>query len=184
MRIVISGTHASGKSTLVADFATAHPDFDVFADPFELIDAAAEEPDAETFSAQLQLSANRLLELPPDARVIAERGPLDFLAYLDALTSLRRPTRSRSLFRHGMALTAEAMTRVNLLALLPLVPSDGIEVPADEDIELRNAMNDALLDLADDPDLVGPVEIVEITGTRSSRLTQLETAVTHRAHRR
>lgn len=184
MRIVISGTHASGKSTLVADFATAHPAYDVLPDPFEMIDAAAEVPDAETFSAQLQFSANRLLELPPGARVIAERGPLDFLAYLDALASLRRPTRSPSLFRRGMARTTEAMTRVDLLALLPLAPRDGIEVPADEDIELRDAMNDALLELADDPDLVGSAEVVEITGNRSSRLTQLETAVTRLVHRR
>ncbi|UUE20380.1 ATP-binding protein [Microbacterium sp. J1-1] len=27
MRIVVSGTHASGKSTLIADFLAAHPDF-------------------------------------------------------------------------------------------------------------------------------------------------------------
>lgn len=32
MRIVVSGTHASGKSTLVSDFAVRHPDFVVLPD--------------------------------------------------------------------------------------------------------------------------------------------------------
>ena len=36
MRIVISGTHASGKSTLIADFASRRPEFEVFPDPYEL----------------------------------------------------------------------------------------------------------------------------------------------------
>ncbi|WP_116950968.1 AAA family ATPase [Jiangella endophytica] len=176
MRIVISGTHGSGKSTLVSDFATAHPGFEVFADPFELIDAAGDEPDAETFFAQLLLAAERLGELSPGTRVIAERGPLDFLAYLDALEALGRPTRSPGLFRRGLARTAEAMAHVDLLVLLPLAPRDGIEVPADEDLELRDAMNDALLELADDTQLTGAAEIVEITGDRSARLAHLDDA--------
>jgi hypothetical protein len=73
--------------------------------------------------------------------------------------------------------TAQAMARVDLLVLLPLAPRDGIEVPTDEDPELRDAMNDALLELADDPDLVETTTIVEITGERTSRLGQLEAAI-------
>lgn len=59
----------------------------------------------ETFFAQLRLTAARLAELPAGARVIAERGPIHFLAYLDALDALRRPTRSRSLLRQGVETT-------------------------------------------------------------------------------
>ena len=175
MRIVVSGTHASGKSTLIADFAAAHPDFEVLGDPFELVDAADHEPDATTFFAQLRSSAARLRELDKNARAIAERGPLDFLAYLDALDELRRPTRGHDLFRRGAALTAAAMERVDLLVLLPLTVSPPIEVPEEEDRELRDAMNDALLELAGDEDLVGRTEVTEIVGHRAERLAQLET---------
>ena len=87
MRIVVSGTHASGKSTLIADFAAAHPGYRMLPDPFELLDEAAE-ADAAAFVAQLRLSAARLTRLAPGDDVIAERGPLDFLAYLDALDVL------------------------------------------------------------------------------------------------
>ena len=40
MRIVVSGTHASGKSTLISDFALRHPEFVVLPDPFEALDDA------------------------------------------------------------------------------------------------------------------------------------------------
>ncbi|SFS03762.1 AAA domain-containing protein [Microbacterium sp. cf046] len=177
MRIVVSGTHGSGKSTLIGDFAVRHREFAVLADPFELMDAAAEEPDAGMFFAQLRSSAARLLELSDEEAVIAERGPLDFLAYLDALDALRRPTRAPGLVRRGASLTAEAMARVDLVVLLPLTPSAGIELSADEDLELRDAMNDALLELADDPDLVGNAAVVEITGDAEHRLEQLEATI-------
>ena len=34
MRIVVSGTHASGKSTLIADFLAARPEYLSLGDPF------------------------------------------------------------------------------------------------------------------------------------------------------
>lgn len=176
MRIVISGTHASGKSTLISDFAFAHPEFEVLPDPYELIDSASE-ADAGSFFAQLRLSAARLLDAPRGAHVIAERGPLDFVAYLEALEVLRRPTRSAGLTERGAALTATAMTHVDLLVVLPLSHREGIEVPDDEDPELRDAMNEALLELVDDPDLTGTALVVEITGEPSARLAQLEASV-------
>ncbi|WP_298130329.1 AAA family ATPase [Micropruina sp.] len=177
MRIVVSGTHGSGKSTLISDFAGRHPDFTVLPDPYELIDDALDEPDAGTYFTQLQLAAERLLELSPQVDVIAERGPLDLLAYLDALNTLGRPTRSGSLFRRGLARVADAADRVDLLILLPLYPGSGIEVPAEEDRELRAAMDAALLELVDDPDLVADAEVVEITGSPAERLERLDAAV-------
>ena len=44
----------------------------------------------------------------------------------------------------------------------------------DEDPELRAAMNEALLDLVDDPDLVGErTRVIEVSGDRASRLAAL-----------
>ncbi|MBN9194747.1 MAG: AAA family ATPase [Microbacterium sp.] len=179
MRIVVSGTHASGKSTLIGDFAARHPDWRVLPDPFELVDEAPDRPDAGVFFRQVQIAAARLIE-PGSGHLIAERGPLDFLAYLDALDALGRPERSRELFRRGIPLTARATAHADLLVLLPLDATDP-GGPDDEDPELRAAMDAALLELADDPDLVGDTEIVEITGDRDARLAQLEAAVAQRA---
>jgi hypothetical protein len=133
VRVVVSGTHASGKSTLVS----------------------------------------------------AERGPVDFLAYLAALADLGRPTVGPGLLATLRASTAEAMAHVDLLVVLPLGPGDDFTVPEDEDPELRAAMDQCLLDLCEDDDLVGPAtRVVELTGTPEQRLTGLLTALAHPPDRR
>jgi hypothetical protein len=176
MLIVVSGTHASGKSTLIGDFVARRPDAAALPDPFEFIDEADAEPDAEVYARQLVISARRLEHVWPGL-TIAERGPLDFLAYLDALDRLGRPTASASLFRQGVPLTARAMSRVDLLVLLPLDARQPIEVDDEEDPVLRAEMDESLFELADDPDLVGDALVVELSGDRPSRLAQLLAAV-------
>jgi len=104
--------------------------------------------------------------------VIAERGPLDFLAYLDALDALGRPGRSSGLQERGAAIVAETAPSIDLLVLLPLSGS-GIDVPDDEDPALRDEMDAALLELADDPDLVGGARVIELVGDPAQRLDQL-----------
>ncbi|PFG16682.1 AAA domain-containing protein [Propionicimonas paludicola] len=177
MLVVISGTHASGKTTLIADFVARHPEFEMLPDPFEMLDEAEIDLSNDIFFDQLQVASARLQGLAHSRSWIAERGPLDFLAYLDALVTLRRPTRSPDLFARGLELAAEGMAHVDLLVLLPLTEADVIEVPDDEDPELREATNDSLLELADDPDLLGNAAVIEITGSASSRLAQLESAI-------
>lgn len=173
MRIVVSGTHASGKSTLIADFVDAEPGYQVLPDPFELLDDALDEPDAGTFFDQLRITAARLRDLPPD--VIAERGPLDFLAYLSALEQLGRSGRAPELFERGLPIAVDALRHVDLVVLLPLNAADGIRVPDDEDPRLRAAMNDALLELTDE--LLPDAEVLELTGDRARRLEQLLRAI-------
>ena len=176
MRIVVSGTHASGKSTLIADFARRCAGFEVFPDPFELLDEAFDGPDVDVFLAQLSLAADRLVGVPAGARVIAERGPLDFVAYLDALEALGRGGAPAAVRRRGLQTAVEAMRHVDLLVVLPLSTHDHIEVPEDEDPELRTAMDAALLDLVDDPVVVAGTRVLELSGPPEERLAQLTEA--------
>jgi hypothetical protein len=167
MRIVVSGTHASGKSTLISDFVVRHPEFAVLPDPFESIDEEWDAPEPGMFAAQLRVAADRLLDHDID-QLIAERGPLDFVAYLRALgTEVPERLLDRAI---------GAMQHVDLLAVLPLSAADPIRAGADEYAELRADMNDALLDLIDDPDLVGQATVVELTGDPAARLAALESA--------
>jgi predicted ATPase len=175
MRIVISGTHASGKSTLVADFALRHPEFAVLPDPFDLVDEMWDSPNAASFAAQLRISADRLDPLEWPENLIAERGPIDFLAYLLALEELTGPSSSRQLLERSTEITREALSHIDLLVVLPLTAIDPIEAGIDEHLELRDTMNDILLDLVGDSDLVGQrPKVAEITGDRDRRLTALE----------
>ncbi|GAA3636518.1 hypothetical protein GCM10022200_19830 [Microbacterium awajiense] len=178
MRIVVSGTHASGKSTLIADFVARHPSFTVLPDPFELLDESWDQPTAGLFAAQLRLAADRLLSDEFDGDLIAERGPLDFLAYLHALHELGRAEHPDESVPRADEVAQRALSQVDLLVVLPLVDDDGIVVGDDEDLELRDAADRALLDLIDDPDLVGDdVRVAEITGDRAARLVTLEALV-------
>lgn len=142
------------------------------------MDAALETPDASTFSEQLVASAKRLLAGGPERDVIVERGPLDFLAYLAALETLGRGGRSAALFEQGVELTSRAMDEVDLLVILPLQHRDGPAAADDEDLELRSAVNESLLELSDDPDLIGDrARVIEVVGDRAARLAAANAAL-------
>lgn len=172
MRIVVSGTHASGKSTLISDFIAAHPDYVALGDPFDLVDEN-QGADAELFDKQLRLAARRLITTTGSS-LIVERGPWDFLAYLDALDTLGRDEYAAQLFQSGLALTLRASARADLVAFLPV--DEHIPAPLDEEGELREAMEAALRDLLEDGDIV-TTPVVELTGSPSARLAQLQQAI-------
>ncbi|MCI2959083.1 ATP-binding protein [Agromyces atrinae] len=175
MRIVVSGTHASGKSTLISDFAREHPEYAVLPDPFELVDEAHDAPGASPFAAQLGLAAERLTSDASRRHLIAERGPLDFLAYLRALEELELASLDPAVLERAEQRTLDALSTIDLLVVLPLNARDRIDVGSDEHLELRETMNDVLLDLIDDPDVVGDrLTIAELTGTPEVRLAALE----------
>ncbi|EIC07520.1 hypothetical protein OR221_2203 [Microbacterium laevaniformans OR221] len=178
MRIVVSGTHASGKSTLIADFARRHPEYAVFADPFELIDESDDRPAAAMFASQLRLAAGRLIDIHSGENLIAERGPLDFLAYLLALDELGRTALDRSTLSSAADRTRGALATVDHLVLLPLTAAHPIHVGDDEDAALRETMNDVLLDLLDDADVVpAGLTVTEVTGSPAERLATIETLI-------
>jgi hypothetical protein len=187
VRIAISGTHCSGKTTLLEDFIAAHRDYVHEPEPYEWLDvygeATGDEPTTDDFYRQLELSIDRVRTYGRGARVVAERSPVDFLAYLLALSDLGRVGRDCEMIASAADLVAAGIEHIDLLVVLPLNGRDGLAVSESEDIELREAMNDRLVDLisADEYALFtsGSPRIVEIHGTRDQRLRSLEIAVSH-----
>lgn len=180
MRIVISGTHGSGKSTLIGDFAARHPEYRILLDPFdELRDDAVAELDAELFERQLPIAAKRLISLRDagdGGAVVAERGPIDFLAYLLALDRLGRPGRPRGDLDAAIHWTRAAAGHVDLLVVLPFDDAIGIGIGEEEDPELRDEVDRLLVELAEDAELSG-TRVVEVAGAPRARLRQLEEIV-------
>jgi hypothetical protein len=183
VRIAVSGTHCSGKSTLVEDFLAIHPDYTHEPEPYDALDlhgeASAEEPGAEAFYRQLEISVDTLRRYGRGAHLIAERSPLDFVAYILALRDLRRG--GREFAAAAVQLAATGMEHLDLLVILPLNDADGIDAPESEEPELREAMNDRLLEIitTDEFDLLGGngLRIIEVHGTRRQRLAALEGAI-------
>lgn len=173
MRIAVSGTHCSGKSTLVEDFLAVHPEYVHEPEPFDALElfgeASGEEPTAADFYRQLELSVETLRRYGPGTHLIAERSPLDFVAYILAL-------RGRERLEPAIELAARGMEHLDLLVVLPLNDADGIDAPESEDPELREAMNDQLLDIitTDEFDLLGGLRVVEVQGSRRQRLALLK----------
>ncbi|HEV3486499.1 MAG TPA: hypothetical protein VG106_13905, partial [Vicinamibacterales bacterium] len=85
MRIAVSGTHCSGKTTLVEDFLAIHRDYAHEPEPYEWLtelhgEGTPDVPGVDDFYRQLEISVDRLGTHDRGAKVIAERSPIDFLA--------------------------------------------------------------------------------------------------------
>src|SRR5256885_4068270 len=83
MRIALSGSHRTGKSTLRGDLAEQLPGYATVAEPYEVLEEEgyqfAQPPSLEDYLRQLERSIELLGERREDA--VFERCPLDFLAY-------------------------------------------------------------------------------------------------------
>lgn len=175
MRIVVSGTHASGKSTLIADFLAAHPEYLSLGDPFDDLEEEAVDPSGEASFAALRIAAGRLRATAGQQDVIAERGPLDFAAYLIALERLGRS--DGALVERAIAIAEDSLALVDLVVLVPLDARRSIRIPADEDPALREAMDQALFDLADDLAQDTGVRLLTVAGDGEMRLATLVEAI-------
>lgn len=182
MRIAISGTHCCGKSTLIESFLAAHNEYVHEPEPYEMLqelhgEVFSAEPTAEDFFRQLEYQHERLREYSAGDRVVFERGPVDFVAYLLALDDLGRDTADAALARQSIQIAGSV---VKLLDLIVYVRATG-EAPESEDPELRTAVDHELEEILLNNEFgmfTGrQPAILEITGTTAQRLRILEATV-------
>lgn len=182
LRIAVSGTHCSGKSTLVADFLRANTKFVHEPEPYEWLsevygETFADRPTVDDFYRQLEMSVERLRSYSSDADVVAERSPIDFVAYILAIGDLGRDGSAIGVLDHAIALARRGTELLDRIAFLPL---EGIVAPESEDLDLRDATNARLLELIaeDEFNMLGEhVQVVEIRGTPAERLRALQAGI-------
>jgi predicted ATPase len=179
MRIAVTGTHGSGKTTLIEDFLDGHRDYAHEQEPYWALAQQgvvfADGPTLADLEEQLGYSCAMILERAADERVIFDRSPLDFLAYLDVIGEGEgRPWEpdGRLLGR-----IERAMSALDLLVFLPLSSPD--EFAADiEYPRLRRAVDRRLKTLLREDELgvfeQGQPSMLEIRGTRRRRLALVE----------
>lgn len=124
MRVAISGTHCCGKSTLIEAFILGHRDYLHEPEPYETLqdlygEAFAAEPSADDFYRQLEYHLERVYEYRPGDRVIFERSPVDYPAYLLALGDLDRATADARLAARSIAMARDGVAQLEVIVYLP-----------------------------------------------------------------
>jgi hypothetical protein len=186
MRVAISGSHATGKTSLIEEFLSRHHGFAHEPEPYVTLEEAygesfAQEPTVEDFRRQVEFSIQTLRQYQPADCVIFERSPVDFLAYIVALLETGSSHRRDAGLDETIALVKSALPCLDVIVFLPLDHAGNMEVPDIENPALRGDVDDLLHDifLENQFDLFGadgPI-IVEARGTMSERLKTVENAL-------
>ena len=122
MRIALSGSHAVGKSTLIAELHDKLPAYETVDEPYyELLDEGhlfADRPSAEDLLRQLERSIAQLTTSRA-ADVLYDRCPADFLAYLSAL-------KEHDCVREWITPATDALMTLDLIVFVPIEQPDRI----------------------------------------------------------
>jgi hypothetical protein len=176
MRVGISGTHGTGKTTL-AEALCAHLPGHVAADePYCQLEEQGYEfgfpPSLEDYRALLACSVRNLSSPPLLPGTVFDRTPLDYLAYLAA-------TGADPSDEAGAAALRPAFASLDLLVITPITAETERVLPTAEMPGLRSRMNDALLELVyDDPlNAWGDITVLELTVPLDRRLDSVLAAL-------
>jgi hypothetical protein len=167
MRIAVSGSHRTGKSTLVGDLAEALPGYAAVAEPYEFLEEEgyqfAGTPSLEDYQRQLERSLELLDEHREDA--LFERCPLDFLAY--ALSCPEGESFEAEAFLDRIR---PAVATLSLVVFVPVEDTDRIALPESEDAAFRLRVDEKLREIVAGDALGLGFEVLEVTGNRRRRL--------------
>ncbi len=177
MRIAVAGTHGVGKMTLIEDFVSARPDYLMVQEPYWLMTDEgtpfADGPTSADLELQLERSCSLLLSDREQDRIIFDRSPLDFIAYLDVVSQ----DEGFEWFPTGKLLSRveKALAALDLLVFVPLMQPDDIEVSIEYPVQRKKV--DARLKAILRRDELGLLEngprVLEISGTRGDRVEKL-----------
>ena len=167
MRVGISGTHGTGKTTLAEALCACLPGHVLADEPYYLLADEGYEfgfpPSPEDYRALLARSVQSLRA--PHPAIVFDRTPLDYLAYLAA-------TGADPADEVGAAALRSAFASLDLLVITLITPETEQVLPPAEMPGLRSRMNDALLELVHDDPLNAweDVPVLELDGPLDGRL--------------
>lgn len=138
MRLGISGSHATGKSTLAADLRSALPQWtfveEAYTHLLEEGDLFGATPTIDDIETQLLRSID-LIGSVSDPEVVFERCPVDYLAYL---TALRADTEALG---HWLQESRDALASLDAVIFVPVERPDRVIVGSDDLPKLRSAVD-------------------------------------------
>src|SRR5262245_11644280 len=148
MRLAVSGSHGTGKSTLIAAFLSKRPEyrhepeaFETLGDDVELTESG--EPTADGLRALLEYAVAAVESRASDACVVFERSPVDYLAYVAASREARRRGTAAEFLSAHAPIVKASLRALELIAYLPVSP-DGFELRPGEDAGFRRRVDRCL----------------------------------------
>jgi hypothetical protein len=170
MRIAISGSHGTGKSTLIAAFLKRRPHYAHEPEAYETlgddVDLSGEKPTPEGLEALLRFSIATVSAHAAGDHVIHERSPADYLAYAGACRRTWGRGEADDSIARFAPLVAASLAHLDLIAIVRASAEIAIRPGEDDrfrrrvDRELRRVLLDDAHELFRD---VEPV-IVELSG--------------------
>jgi hypothetical protein len=187
MRIAVSGTHFIGKSTLIADFIKAHPEYKSENEPYyQLLDEKAMElslePSLDSLLEQLDYSINQLNQHAHDDNIIYDRCPIDFIAYAMCAIDHDALDINDTEIAERFSEVKESLNNLDLIVFLPITKEQNIEY-TEENPSYRKAADKFFKKIVRDEicDIFpkyGHPKIIEIWGDRSTRIKNLNSYLT------
>jgi energy-coupling factor transporter ATP-binding protein EcfA2 len=178
MRIAISGTHCSGKSTLVEALSEALPQYATVEEPYHLLAEEgyefAESPSIEDFELQLERSIETLVE--SGQNVIFDRCPADILGYLLLHTDAEAFDLDAWLPR-----VQTAVRKLDLIVFLPIEEPDRIVLPLSQDVAYRQHVDEKLQEIILEDPFDFEVDVLEVTGSPQMRVGRVLSRISKRS---
>ena len=180
MRVAVSGSHATGKSTLIAAFLARRPEYVYEPEAYEtLADAidltSSEGPTPEALRALLDFTVAEAASRDAGTSVIFERSPVDYLGYAAAC---RKASPDLAGFLDDAIPVVRASVRhLDLIVLLPASadgrPGEDEHFRRRVDERLRRALIDDDYDLFGSHDSPRVVELPAGAGRQLDALVRL-----------
>jgi predicted ATPase len=180
MRIAISGTHRSGKSTLLAELAERLPKYKTVDEPYQLMEEDGYEfchpPSLKDFEAQLERSVESLSG--SGENVLFDRCPADLLGYISVHEDVDGFD-----FDDWLPWVRAALETLDLIVFVPVEAPDRISCsPSDDEGGTRLMVDEKLKQILLEDSLGLGVEVLEVEGELESRVkTVLERISSGRA---
>ena len=179
MRIAFSGTHFSGKSSLIEALSEEFPQYEVFDEPYWILSDLghhfSDPPTIEEFQEQLECSINLIKQ--SSGNTLFDRSPIDFLGYALAIAEEHSEE-----FDHEkwVSQIEKPLSSLDLIVFLPIENPDRIPLPYSEDKHLRLLVDEKLKELIlEDPYKIMNTEILEVTGTLNQRIKKIKQRISN-----
>jgi predicted ATPase len=170
MRVAISGTHFSGKSTLVEALSEVLPQYMTVDEPYQLLQEEgyefAELPSIENFVLQLERSIESLEEKAPN--IIFDRCPADILGYLLSHADVEAFDLEEWLPR-----VQTSIRKLDLLVFLPIEEPDRIVLPLSQDAAYRQRVDAKLKEIILENSFGLEVDVLEVMGSPKTRVERV-----------